>query len=183
MTAKTSPLETYHVGKAHRKVAMWAAQSHEDSWVPSKPSAGYQDPAMQGLHAGLPTCQALLRATRRPLRLFMSHGRKHIHDTRPGGQHRNRAPPPQPITGHVFHTGRLVGDRGHCRHPPAHPAQRSGLDYPHIEPNPRVQPLLTVSISLPSWSEPHWSRPYPLGLAPILTQDLAISALARYLSG
>lgn len=127
MTAKTS-LEIYHVGNAHRKMAMWAAQSHEESWVPSKPSACYQDPAMQGPRAR-PSCGA----TWSPLRLFMLHGRKHIHDTRPGGQHRNRGPP-SPITGHIFYTDLLVGDRGHCGHSPVHPTQSQALTTPTSNP-------------------------------------------------
>lgn len=98
----TSPLETYHVGKAHRKTATWAAQSREDSRAPRKPSACYQDPTTQGLHASSPTVP-------------------------PGTL--------PPITGHISHPG-LLGDRGHCRHPPVHPTQSSVLDYPHIEPNP-----------------------------------------------
>lgn len=76
MTAKTSLLEIYHMGNAHGKMVMWAAWSHRDRQVPSKPSVCHQDSAMQELHAWPSNS-----ATRSPLRLFTSHGRKHGHNT------------------------------------------------------------------------------------------------------
>lgn len=173
MTAKTSLLEIYHMGNACEKMVVWAAWSHRDGQAPTTPSVCHQDPAMQELRAWPSNS-----ATRSPLRLFTSHGRKHSHNPYTHGWSAQEQKSLTLTPSHhklSFLIGLPIGDRGHCSHPLPVPPRAQVLTSPTANP---IHGCSHFSPSLsPFQADPNHigGSPAPPGPATLLTQNSPVS--------
>lgn len=172
MTAKTSLLEIYHMGNACEKTVVWAAWSHRDGQAPTTPSVCHQDPVMQELRAWPSNS-----ATRSPLRLFTSHGRKHSHNPYTHGwsaQERKSLTLTPSHHKSSFLIGLPIGDRGHCSHPLPVPPRAQVLTAP------TANPIHGCSHFSPSLS-PFQADPNHIGGSPA-PRALLLSSLKTLLS-